>query len=205
MSTLFFYLILGIVVIAIGWLFLYQRKQVKKGQPYKKREPIVSSDTSSDGTATQSAYDSDIIVLKIQAFPDRPFMGYDLLQTLLSVGLQFGEMNIFHRYEDKDDKDSIAFSVAAATSEGAFPMDDMGGFKCLGLIIFMKLNPKRKLMARFDLMLDVARQLIEELGGEIYDDLRQPISAAAIRRLREKICAVETNNLYAADLLDNLD
>ena len=69
----------------------------------------------------------------------------------------------------------------------------------------MHLDPKRKLMASFDLMLDTARQLVEELGGEIYDDLQQPISVDVIKRLREKICTVETSNLYATDLLDGLD
>jgi cell division protein ZipA len=207
MSSLFFYAILVFVLVAIGWLFLYQRKQAKKLPIGIKREPIIAfNEPCSIALADkQPAYNADIIVLQIQAFPGKPYMGYELLQTLLSVGLDFGDMNIFHRYEGKVGKGNALFSVAAATLDGSFAIDDMGSFKCAGLVMFMKLDAKQKLMMRFDLMLDVARQLIEELGGDIYDDLYQPINAAVIRRLREKICTVETSSLYVADLLDNLD
>ncbi|MEI8055514.1 MAG: cell division protein ZipA C-terminal FtsZ-binding domain-containing protein [bacterium] len=217
MSSLFFYVILLFVFAAISWLFLYQRKQAKKRPVNIKREPIVDFNAPCSIIASeavqqtpaiadkQPAYNSDIVVLQIQSFPGKPYMGYELLQTLLSVGLDFGDMSIFHRHEGKGGKGNVLFSVAAATPDGSFAIDDMGSFKCAGLVMFMKLDAKQKLMMRFDLMLDVARQLTEELGGDIYDDLYQPISAAVIRRLREKICTVETSSLYVADLLDNLD
>jgi cell division protein ZipA len=214
MSSLLFYVIVALILIAVAWLFFYQHKQAKKITT-PKREPVIDFSASSssptdfcDNAAKPAAYNPDIIVLQIQSFPGKPYMGYELLQTLLSMELHFGEMNIFHRYDknhDKNGKSNILFSVAAATAEGTFPIDDMGDFKCIGLVLYMDLKYKLKLMMRFDLMLDVARQLIEELGGEIYDDLCQPINAAVIRRMREKICAVETKNLYVADLLDNLD
>jgi len=126
--------------------------------------------------------DMDIIMLQIKALADRPYAGYELLQALTSSGLNFGKMNIFHGNN---------FSVAAATTEGSFPVDNMGSFKCLGLMVFMQLNPKKQLMVTFDLMLDTAKQLVEELGGEIYDDLNQPINTATIKKLREKICTIE--------------
>ncbi len=212
MSSVFFYIILILIFAAIGGLFWYKDIRTKKRQTNTKREPvidfnlpcsIVACDTSD--TPKQPAYDPNIIVLQIQAFPGKPYMGYELLQTLSSVGLYFGNMNIFHYYEDKNGMGNVLFSIAAATPNGSFAIDDMGAFKCPGLVVYMKLDAKQKLMMRFDLMLDIARQLIEELGGEIFDDLYQPINAAVIRRLREKICTVETSNLYAADLLDNLD
>jgi cell division protein ZipA len=217
MSSLFFYLILLLVFFAVGWLFLYQRKQAKKRLIKGKQEPTINSNSLSAGAServlerqnklalAKSAYDPNVIVLQIKPFPDKPYMGYELLQTLLSVGLRFGEMNIFHYRDGEDGEGNVLFSIATATSDGSFPIDDMGAFESVGLVAFVRMNPKQKLMPRFDLMLDVARQLIEELGGEIYDDLQQPINATVIRRLREKICTVETNNLYAVDLLDNLD
>lgn len=126
--------------------------------------------------------DMDIIMLQIKALANRPYAGYELLQALTSSGLNFGKMNIFH---------GDNFSVAAATTEGSFPVDNIGSFKCLGLMVFMKLNPKKKLMMTFELMLDTARQLAEELGGEIFNDLNQPINAATIKKLREKIYFIE--------------
>lgn len=215
MLSIFFYLILLLLFVAIVWLFLYQRKQKTKHTANSRQEPVFNCSAVSEDSVQveqqksvcmqESEYASNIIVLQIKAFATKPYMGYELLQALQSVGLHFGEKNIFYRYEKEGKEGKILFSVAAATSDGAFTLDNMGAFKCLGLVVFMKLRPKQKLMQRFDLMLDVARQLAEELGGDICDDLYQPINAAVIKRLREKICTIETSNLYVADLLDHLD
>lgn len=202
---------------AVVFLFRYQRRQKNKSQ-IKKQPPIISFNPPDLAVGEQldakkqqpldlemqSPYDPNIVILHVNAFSGKPYMGYELLQALLSTDLRFGTMNIFHRYADGDDS-KVLFSVAAATPQGSFSIEDMGSFECNGLLLFMRLDPKQKLMTSFDLMLDTARQLTEELGGEIYDDLHQIINVDVLKRLREKICMVETNNLYASDLLDNLD
>lgn len=217
-----FYIIIGILVIAIGYMFFYKNKQ-KQPCLNTKLEPVIQlgaidaitrfEETVQVGQAATQGIDDgyfindavvrdlveeeqvividkeevnepddmDIIMLQIKALADRPYVGYELLQALTSAGLNFGKMGIFHG----DD-----FSVAAATTEGSFPVDSIGSFKCLGLMVFMKLDPKKDLILTFDLMLDTARQLTEELGGEIYDDLNQPLNVDIIKRMREKICAI---------------
>lgn len=216
MPSLLFYLLIILILVTTISLFFYQRRS--KNLHNRKTEPLINfnlPDFNKDETAKvaattlldssqQSPYDPNLIVLQINSFPARPYMGYELHQALLACNLRFGAMNIFHRHSDND-KRQVLFSLAAATPSGTFNIEDMGGFKCKGLLLFMYLNGKRKLMASFDLMLDTARQLTEELGGEIYDDLQQLISVDVIKRLRERICEVETGNLYASDLLDNLD
>ncbi|MDR1057220.1 MAG: cell division protein ZipA C-terminal FtsZ-binding domain-containing protein [Coxiellaceae bacterium] len=209
MLSLLFYLIIILVLAAVMFILYYKRKQARN---YRMRKPThlvnfgpppIAQGHKSEGHK-QSSYDPNLVVLQLSAFPGRPYMGYELHQALLSAGLRLGDKNIFHRYADNDDR-KILFSLAAATPDGSFAIENMGLFKCQGLFLFMRLNPKRKLMSSFDLMLDTARQLTEELGGEIYDDLCQFVNANVIKRLREKICLVETDNLYATDLLDNLD
>lgn len=216
MLSLLFYLIIILVIVAIMFLFYYQRRQKKRLQS-RKLEPLINfnppdfakankleeSEQSLDSIET-SPYDPNLVVLHVNAFSGKPYMGYELHQALLSANLRFGEMGIFHRYADGADSKPL-FSLAAATPSGSFAIEDMGSFKCNGLLLFMRLDPKQKLMTSFDLMLDTARQLTEELGGEIYDDLHQVINVEVLKRLREKICMVETNNLYVSDLLDNLD
>lgn len=220
MSSISFYLILIAIFTITSVLYLYQRNKPQNRHIARKLEPILKNNININNINNnldkiepiKSPYASDVIALQIQAFPDKPYMGYELLQTLLASKMQFGKMNIFHRIEKENEKNekegeasNVLFSMASATKDGTFPIDSMGGFKCMGLIAFMRMDAKQKLMSRFDLMLDISRQIADELGGEIYDDLGQAINASAIRRLREKICTVETSNLYAADLLDNLD
>lgn len=217
MSSLLFYLIIIVILLAVISLFVYQRRQQINTYRTRRQPPVVGNTTpvfiGADklindqpflDSSKHSPYDPNLIVLQVKAFPGRPYMGYELHQALLSSELRFDNQGIFHRYGNSG-KNNVLFSVAAATSSGLFAVEDLGGFKCSGLLIFMRLDTKQKLMASFDLMLDTARQLSEELGGEIYDDLQQLISASVIKRLREKICMIETGNLYNADLLDNLD
>lgn len=223
MSSLLFYFIGAALFLgAIAFMFYYwccqtRDLQVKKDisqvsfnpthftavDRLKEDTPLVA-ETPTVIVNAQSPYNSRLVVLQMSATPGKPYMGYELHQALLAAGLCFGEKNIFHCHEHGS-KGRVLFSLAAATPSGEFNIENMGAFKCYGLLLFMYLDAKQKLMANFDLMIDTARQLTEELGGEIYDDLHQPIGVDVIGRLRKKICSVETSNLYAADLLDNLD
>lgn len=167
-------------------------------------EPTPVTVESPPKTATNTGFDPNTIIIKIRANPGRPFMGYELLQTLLANNLRFGEMHLFHRYEHEDGAGATLFSLAAATRTGTFELNNMGAFSGTGLVMFMQLGHKKKLMNTFDLMLDTARQLIEDLGGELLDLHDRPLDAAIIKQWRERICTFEEKNLYTADLLDNL-
>ncbi len=110
-----------------------------------------------------------IEILHIMAPKDKKFMGYELLQTLQGAGLQFGPMNIFHKYID----DNIVFSVASAVNPGVFNMEEIGAFETPGLSLFMDktkvLNPQKSLV----LMYEIARDIADDLGGELQNAKRQ--------------------------------
>ncbi|MGB4246917.1 MAG: cell division protein ZipA C-terminal FtsZ-binding domain-containing protein, partial [Pseudohongiellaceae bacterium] len=54
---------------------------------------------------------SEVLVLNVVAKPDREFTGVDLLPVLLTTGLRFGDMSIFHRHLDNDVRSPVLFSV----------------------------------------------------------------------------------------------
>ena len=201
MLSLIFYVLVGVIILAMVFLLVRFKKPSGNVTPDKFKVRVTSEETEEGCT---SPFDNNIVVLRIIAFPGKPYMGYELHQALLDVEMRLGDRNLFHRYA-KVGSDKILFSVAAATSTGEFFLENMGSFSCHGLLLFMKVIPRAKLMDSFDLMLDTARQLAEELGGEIVDDRMQPLNVEVIQRLRKKIYRVDTNNQYASDLLDNLD
>ncbi len=120
-------------------------------------------------------------IISINIFPkdDRPFAGYELLQTVLSSGLRYGPMNIFHYYSGAEGSSEILFSLAQATEPGTFNIQRMGGISCAGLTLFQqqKGNDSEK-NAAYQQMLEVARQLAEQLEGELFDAKHQPLAAA---------------------------
>jgi cell division protein ZipA len=135
----------------------------------------------------------EIEILFLRASQGRSYSGYELLQCLLTCGLRFGENNIFHRYEHHPDGQVVLFSVAADTKNGELKPSDMGDFNCPGLSFFITLNNHVYPSVNFELMLDTARQLMEDLGGVLLDENQAPLIPEKIQQIRDKIKRFETS------------
>lgn len=131
-------------------------------------------------------------IIFLRASAGQPYGGYELLQSLMSCGLAFGEQNIFHRYEQSGEQKIILFSIAAATKTGELNPEKMAGFTCQGLSLFLTLNDHMYPSVHFELMLDAARQLAEDLGGELLDHSQMRLTAERIQQIRENIKHFET-------------
>lgn len=130
---------------------------------------------------------NELIVLYVLANPEEPFVGYELLQTLLSAGLRYGEMSIFHYYQQtpSGQGDSL-FSVASAVEPGVFDLANVGAIVCPGLTLFMSPQIESSVNA-FETMLDTAYQLADDLNGVLCDAQRIPLTETKITEYRNKI------------------
>lgn len=135
---------------------------------------------------TEEKY-SDLIVVHIMAQPGQQFIGYDLLQALLAANLRYGDMSIFHRYQDADRGGKIMFSLASATEPGIFDMNKMGVFACKGLSLFMQLDQPFHNLAALELFLMTAQQLTEDLDGVLQDAKRRELTEDTIAHYRAQV------------------
>ena len=134
----------------------------------------------------------DYFTLYIMAPKEYPYNGYELLQALLANGLRYGKRNIFHRHETKAGHAHILFSVASVSKPGTFELSKIGNFFCPGLVLFMILNQVQNPMHSFNILLETARQLIEDLGGGIvWDEERRLLTMDTISQLRARIHCFE--------------
>lgn len=134
-----------------------------------------------------------LAVFHLMAAEIKFFGGYDLLQALLSQGMRFGEMKIFHRFQDKNGSGPILFSMAQATEPGTFNIHHMGSLNCKGLTFFMQLSGCSGVdYERFSLMIETIKALKNELGGRILDDNKKEVSNEALERCKEVISNMET-------------
>lgn len=117
----------------------------------------------------------DIIVLYVMAPEGQPFVGYELLQAVTSAGLRFGKMDIFH-YQDDDEPTKNLFSLCSAVEPGSFDIANMGALICPGLSLFMQISATDNPKAVFNLMLETAGQLADDLAGYVCDEKRQPLT-----------------------------
>ncbi len=126
---------------------------------------------------------SSPVVLVLLTKENRQLAGYELLQTLLSAGLRFGEGQLFHRHQYPNGQGPVLCSLAAATPSGLFDLQNMGAFSVRGLCLFMQASGNPTIDAeRFEIMLDTASQLSEGLDAHLLDDQRRPFSDASLRR-----------------------
>ncbi len=123
------------------------------------------------------------VMFVLLAKENRQLAGYELLQTLLSAGLRFGEGQLFHRHHYPNGQGPVLCSLAAATPSGVFDLQNMGAFSVRGLCLFMQPSGNPTIDAeRFEIMLDTAKQLSEGLDTHLLDDKRRPFSDACLQR-----------------------
>lgn len=130
-----------------------------------------------------------IISLFVVSGQDKPFLGPELVQTLVEQGMRHGDMDIFHRHSQATGRGPIQFSLANAFEPGVFKLDDVDSLQTKGLAMFMALpGPKQPLKA-YELMVKTAKAITEQLGGYVLDSSKsnfsKQIEAHHIQQIQE--------------------
>ena len=151
-------------------------------------DEVATDDAPKNDTLVMESGSQKVLVVYVKAKAEKPYVGYELLQALLSVGLRFGEMGIFHRYESLHAEGKALFSLASSKAPGEFDIHNMGVVSCDGLSLFMRIgNDRAANVKNFDLMLESANQLIVDLGGSLLDDSGHAFTAEAYKEYRRYI------------------
>ena len=139
-----------------------------------------------------AAQDEPVEVLVISVLSrDGGFKGPQLLQNILESGLRYGDMDIFHRHESMSGHGDIQFSLANAVKPGTFDLDDIDHFSTPAVSFFMQVPGPQQPKHAFDLMLEAARRLANDLNGDLKDDQRSVLTAQTIEHYRQRIVDFE--------------
>lgn len=126
-----------------------------------------------------------IVTLFLLARDNRIITGADLLQATVSTGLEFGDMNVFHRLDDGEEKP--VFSMANAAKPGHFERDEWNTFETGGIVLFMTLPGPVGALDAWDAMLAAARRLGDILFADLLDDERNPFTRQREAQIREEM------------------
>jgi cell division protein ZipA len=126
-----------------------------------------------------------IVTLFLLARDNHVISGAELLQATVSTGLEFGDMNIFHRMAEGDDKP--VFSLANAAKPGHFVRDEWNTFETSGVVLFMTLPGPLHALDAWDAMLAAARRIGEILFAELLDEQRNPFTRQREAQIREEM------------------
>ena len=139
------------------------------------------------------------MMISVHAKPNTVFSDYSFLQTLGSVGLEYGEHKIFH-YDVKTDLGmQRLFSVAQLNKPGTFDIDHVETINCKGLLLFMDLRACRKQTLALDCMLETAYQLAEDLEGIMFEGYNTPWQDDTPRALAQQLEQYQKTNKSTFD------
>lgn len=128
---------------------------------------------------------SEILVINVLARNGTRMNGADLMNVFVRNGLEFRDMNIFHRLEPGTKK--VQFSVASAVEPGTFDLSSMERLETPGVSLFMQLPGPTDPLVTFEDMLKVARDLGTSLGGDLKDEQLSVMTAQTIEHCRHRV------------------
>lgn len=122
----------------------------------------------------ESAVNNDFIMLYIVAPENRDFNGVELDKALDALGFIYGEGKIYHRHLDLNIATPVLFSVANIQQPGTFDLANLADFYTMGIVLFMPLPSQHgKDITNLRLMIRVAKNMAEDLGGVILTDTQE--------------------------------
>jgi cell division protein ZipA len=161
----------------------------------QKRAASLEIDLPEQKTQADEFEHLEVLVLNVTAKHGRVFAGDDLLQVLITLGLKFGDMNIFHKRLSKEHQSTVIFSVANMLNPGTFDLNNMDEFATLGISFFLALPTPINNLDAFEQMLVVAQEIRDTLGGDLKDDHRNGMTGQTIEHYRQRIRDFELHRL----------
>lgn len=126
-----------------------------------------------------------------------PFRGPVLLGAMDAAGLEYGEMQIFHRSETVGDQEQVLFYAASIKEPGTFDLSAMENFVTEGVVLFLQLPGTMNAAVAFDAMVVASRMLAGTLGGTVCDASRSVLTKQTIGHMREEVISCQLQERVA--------
>ncbi|MDY1547464.1 cell division protein ZipA [Luteibacter sahnii] len=128
-----------------------------------------------------------IVTLYVVSREGMKFSGADLVVAAEKVGLEFGDMGIYHRLVDGHPEKGPIFSVANLVKPGNFDMSRVSAMQTPGLSFFMALPGPINALDAWDAMLPTAQRLAELLDGLVLDEERNALGRQRVAHIRDEL------------------
>jgi cell division protein ZipA len=148
------------------------------------RDEVAEAGTSSAGETAPQPPAEEVIVLSVMAGEGKRFTGPLLLKVLQEVGLEHGEMGIFH-YRVAGREEPL-FSVANILEPGRFDLAEIVTLETPGVVLFMRLPAALAGEQALQTLLQKSRQMAAQLSGTLCDVQRRPLGEEKLAELEQK-------------------
>jgi FtsZ-interacting cell division protein ZipA len=147
--------------------------------------------------SNETGYPDKVFTLYVMAPRGVPFRGPVLLAALADAGLEYGDMQIFHRTEMVGGRKKVLFSAANIKEPGIFDLSAMEGFTTEGLVLFLQIPGGVDGVHAFDAMVESARILADNLDSTVCDATRSVLTNQTISHMREEVISYQLQQRVA--------
>jgi cell division protein ZipA len=137
----------------------------------------------------------NVLIISVIAKSTDQFDGAVLQKIIDACGMSFGDMSIYHRFEDEEGPSAVQFSMANALPPGTFEPDDAQSLTTKAVMFFMSMEEPRDVMDAFECMLATAETVAKHLGGEMLDENRSVLRTQTMEHYRQRVRDFEMKNL----------
>jgi len=173
------------------------KKKVAPKKNVKRNQMEINFDES-DTESQQSNIEPEVLAISVIVPQGQIISGAALLPSLLTLGMKYGDMNVFHRHQDNAGNGKVTFSLVNAVNPGTFDLDNMENFVTQGVSLFMTLPNAGDPFEVFDQMLVAAKQLALEFNGQLLDDKRSVLTKQTEQHYVTKIREFERKSRIAS-------
>ena len=129
------------------------------------------------------------LVLFVVAPEGQAMSGQHLKTVVEKCGMEFGQMGLFHRFEDNSDSSPIQFSMSSVSGSGAFDLETIDTQEMRAVTFFMSMREPRDPSYAVECMLATAATLSKALGCEMLDNDRSVMRPQTQEHYRELVKA----------------
>lgn len=181
---------------------LPQHEQVEDDEPehLPEQDSLFEKETLEHARTDRKAREhvpepEEVLVITVVG-KQKPLNGQTLLQVVLACGMRFGDMNLFHRFEEEVDKGAVQFSMANAVNPGTFDLEHMSEMTTPGVSFFMSMSEPADVKNAFECMLATAETVSKHLGGDLLDENRSVMRPQTKAHYRERIREYEMHHRH---------
>jgi cell division protein ZipA len=166
-----------------------RKEPASAGAAETRQQDLFADDAISDTDHyKQSGKEIPTLILQINVVArDDDFEGLDIVRAIQGEQLELGDMDIFHRHNDRGGKGPVLFSMASMVKPGIFPRESMEEFRTPGLTLFAQLPGPRDGLELFSEMHSTAEHLALELNGELQDETHSRLTKQTVEHIRSQI------------------
>ena len=138
----------------------------------------------------EATANKNIVIINVIAHDGEPFDGHHLLKSILVQGLRFTPLKIFQLHELPEGRGRVVFNLTQVVEPGVFNLANFHQLSCPGISLFFEATKSEEPLQDFEIMLQKARLLADDLKGQIMNEQHELLNDSDIEQLRNDMIGI---------------